>query len=139
MSSGPSVAQRVMSAPTQKALGPLPVRIATRTAGLRSISSATRSSRSSISGVRAPNFSGRFNVMRATAPSISRTTRSSVLWISTMPLLQELEAERLRPEQGLVHDPQVGGHAKFEAGAAEDIPLQIDPRCDLGDDQPLRG
>src|SRR6266850_1771353 len=105
MSSGSSPDQALISAPTQKALSPVAVRIAQRIPASRSIRLAASASSSIISGVSALSFSARSSVTIATAPSLC-----SRIWLAptsdTGPP-SELEAHRRIAEQRRIHGFQL--------------------------------
>ncbi len=92
-----------MSAPTQKAFGPAPVRITARKSVNASSSAVTASMRSSMAGVKALSFSGRFSVTTAIAPRRSTWIPS----ISATMSLLELQSERRFAENRGIHGFQI--------------------------------
>src|SRR5207247_7551930 len=132
MSSGCSAAHSLMSAPTQNALSPPPVRMTMRTCVSASSSRAHCSSASSMAGVSELSLAGRASVTVATSPSrCSCTSCSATAHLCVL----ECQAERCIGEQRGAHDPQIGRHAQRDLGLVEHVALQVDAGRDLGDHQ----
>src|SRR5215213_2158010 len=130
-----------MSAPTQKARSPAPVRITHRISWSSSTSSTASSSAAIIAGVSALSFCGRSSVMVArasrreslTAASERATSSAGEAGVALRMAASEHETEGLRPEQGRVHGARTTPDDQREFHLVENVRLEIDARGDLGD------
>ena len=125
--------------------------ITTRTSGLRSSAAQWASSASSIGTVSALSFAGLSSRSSATAPVDGQVQRAHDAALTGSPAAapcdaatgagfgSSTQAHRTGAEQARRQDPRVRREAHAAERGLDDVALRVDPRHDLGRDQPLVG
>src|SRR5439155_26086034 len=119
----------------------------TRVAGSSEMVSSSRSSSRSISGVSAFCLTARSKVIVAIGPSLAAATTPSRVSSCSEAIrsdlrspqgrLVEVDAERLGPEQPLIHRRELGRDLELELRSREHVALQVDAGSDLRGGKPV--
>src|SRR5258706_4515575 len=129
MSSGDRAAHALISAPTQNAFSPAPVRITQRMAESASMLRAICANPSIISGVSALSFSARSSTTVAMASFVSNR-----IWLapaSGMGALPQFHSERRFAVQRRIHEFELWIDCQREVRLVQHIALKIDARRDF--------